>query len=220
MKSKAVFLVALIFLFSAFTFAQEATKDKRPEKRGRMGRLNLTEEQKAKMTDFRFELQKKQIALKAKKQTAHIELKQLLNGEKIDKALIEKKLNEIAKLEVEQKINFINHWEQVNQILTPEQKDSWKRVLKMFDAPMRQRMMKNFIKNRGFQRGMRGPGKSRSEIPGFNNSDNEFASMYAPDLENSDFDDSAEITEPNTDAFDELFDMESLEPEPPDPDLE
>jgi Spy/CpxP family protein refolding chaperone len=219
MKSKSILAAALLFFFATLVFAQEAPKDKDlkgPGKREMKGRINFTDEQRAKMKTFRFELQKKQVSLKAKVQTARIELKELLSAEKIDKTAIEKKLSEISKIQVDQKMTFINHWEQVNQILTPEQKEDWKRMLNRFDSPMKGRMMRHGGREGRFNnRESRGPGRLSGEIPEFDRPDGELASLFTPEFNNPGFDDQEEFSEMPFDSVDEFFEMENCVPEQP-----
>lgn len=217
MKSKSLMLFAALFLVVSLSFAQEKPDSERgPGRRGMMGKLNLTEDQQTKIGTYRLELQKKQIALRAKIQTARIELKEILNAEKIDKASIEKKLSEISKLEIDQKMNFINHWEQVNQMLNPEQKGIWKKTLRMFDSPMRQKMMKRFIRERRSNGpGMRGHGQPQGDMLQFDEKEYGLAMLLSPEFESPTPDDE-EYSEITPDSMDEFFEMENFEPEPPD----
>ncbi len=190
--------------------AQEKAKNEPaqfPGKRGMMGKMNLTEEQQKKMQNLRIELEKKQIANRAKLQTAKVEMRQILNGDKLDKAALEKKLTEISKLEIEQKMTFINHWEQVNQMLTPEQQAIWKNRLKMFDAPGKQKMMKRFMHDRrGDRPGMRSPGRMRGDIPEINERPSELAMLLTPEFEFPDIDEEFDLPEPP--EFEEFFECE------------
>jgi len=201
MKRKSIMLLITLFVISAFIYAQNAPKG---PNRGIMGKLNLTDEQKAKVESFRLDFQKRQIAVRSKIQTARIELQQILSSDKLDKSAIEKKLNEISKLEVEQKMNFINHWEQINQILTPEQKTIWKNTLKFFDSPMKKNMLKKGMRDR---RDFRGPGKPQGalEEPGFLNDD--IALTFNPFF--TDFEDEEFI--PENPPFDEFDNYEQNE---------
>jgi Spy/CpxP family protein refolding chaperone len=136
MLRKIIIAIFGLILISSLAVTQEKPPFKEGNKKmGFLDRLNLTDEQSAKLKDMRFEQEKKQIDLRSKIQTLNVEVKQLLSAEKIDKTGLEKKYNEIAKLQVEQKMNFINHWSQVNSILTPEQQKVWKETLKRFDGP-------------------------------------------------------------------------------------
>lgn len=203
MKRKSIMLIITLFVISAFIYAQNAPKG---PNWGIMGKLNLTDEQKTKVESFRLEFQKKQIAVRSKIQTARIELQQILSSDKLDKAAIEKKLNEISKLEVEQKMNFINHWEQVNQILTPEQKNIWKNTLKFFDSPMKKNMLKKGMKNR---RDFRGPGKPQGLLNDFNDINDDITLAINPFF--PDFDEEEFLLE--NPSFDEFDNFEPLENE-------
>ncbi len=104
-----------------------------------MEKLNLTEDQKKKMEKMHFDMQKKQIDGKAKVKTAEIELKELFNADKPDKSAIEKKIKEISDLKGKMRTNHVDHWFDVNSILTPEQQKTWKEKL---DKPMRHKRLK------------------------------------------------------------------------------
>lgn len=201
MKTKKIMMLLLALIFATFTYAQNGPKW---EGRGFMGRLNLTDEQKSKVENLRLELQKKQVTIRSKIQTSRIELKQILNADKLDKSAIEKKLNEISKLEIEQKMNFINHWEQVNQILTPEQQKIWKNSLRLFDSPFKKNMMQKGLRDK---RGLRGPGKPQGIIEEFEMQNNDLASLLG---QNYDFFDQDQPLPP----FDEINEFDEELPPP------
>ncbi len=62
-------------------------------------------------------MQKNAIPLQSSIQLARIDLRDLLKAESPDKEAIEKKLNEIAKIQTEQKMLRINHWFDVKKII-------------------------------------------------------------------------------------------------------
>jgi len=155
MLRKLIIAIFGLILLSSFAITQEKPILKEGNKKmGFLARLNLTDEQSAKLKDMRFEQEKKQIDLRSKMQTLNVEVRQLLSGDKIDKTTLEKKYNEIAKFQVEQKMNFLNHWLQVNAILTPEQQKVWKETLKRFDGP-RNNFMGDKMRERRQMRGFR-----------------------------------------------------------------
>ncbi|HTR81003.1 MAG TPA: periplasmic heavy metal sensor [Bacteroidota bacterium] len=132
---KAVLALLIVGCFG-LGFAQGETPRPRMEKpMARMGRfdmlakLKLTDEQKSKMKDIKFETTKKGIDLRAKLALSKLELGRLVSADEPDKAEIEKKMNEIASNKVALDMNKLNGWFEVNKILTPEQQKIWHRVL-------------------------------------------------------------------------------------------
>ncbi|MFN3134098.1 MAG: Spy/CpxP family protein refolding chaperone [Candidatus Kryptonium sp.] len=84
--------------------------------------LKLTDEQKSKLQNLFFEFRKTQADIAGKLNKAKIELQELLSVEKIDKSAIDKKLSEISRYRDELSKNKVNHWLNVQQVLTPEQR--------------------------------------------------------------------------------------------------
>jgi Spy/CpxP family protein refolding chaperone len=112
-----------------------------------MAKLNLTDEQKKSTGDIRVDMEKQEIAQKAKIETARVELQQLFKADNPDKSAIEGKMDEIAKLEVRAKMIRIDSWFAVNKILTPEQQKTWRKVLE--SAPK--------MKHHGMEKGLGHP---------------------------------------------------------------
>lgn len=84
--------------------------------------LKLTDEQKSKLQNLFFDFRKTQADIAGKLNKARIELQELLSAEKIDKSAIDKKVNEISDYTKELSKNRVNHWLNVQQVLTPEQR--------------------------------------------------------------------------------------------------
>jgi Spy/CpxP family protein refolding chaperone len=163
---KRLSIVALLFVFVfSIMSAQEKTEKVGRKPMGLFGKLNLTDEQKSKMRDFKVEQAKKQIALRSKIEIQKVEAKQLITADKIDRLAIEKKANEIAKLGVEAKMLKLDGWIAVNNILTPEQQKIWKNALNINGHKMKMRMMKNRM-GRGMRNHMgRGMGEAFPNQP-------------------------------------------------------
>lgn len=89
--------------------------------------LKLTDEQEKEFANLRLDLQKKQIAARAKVQTAHVELKELFSADNLERVSIEKKMKEITDLKFKVQQNHLDHWFAVNKILKPEQQKIWKK---------------------------------------------------------------------------------------------
>ncbi|MFH0992328.1 MAG: periplasmic heavy metal sensor [bacterium] len=94
-----------------------------------MKKLKLTDDQRKEVEKLRVDQAKQGITHRGKRETANLDLQQLLRAESPDKAAIEKKVNEIAQLDAQGKLLKINHWFGVNKILTPDQQKVWKRKL-------------------------------------------------------------------------------------------
>jgi len=80
------------------------------------------------------------VADRAKKQTADIELRQLLKADNPDRSAIERKLKEIADVDVQMRLKRLDGWYAVNKVLTPDQQKHWKKALELAPA-MEQRHM-------------------------------------------------------------------------------
>jgi Spy/CpxP family protein refolding chaperone len=104
--------------------------------------LKLTEEQKKDVDKIRLAMEKQQIAQKAKNETARLDLQQLFKEDNPNKPAIEKKLNEVANLEVQMRMIKVDSWFAVNKLLTLEQQKTWKKAL-VAGSTMEQKMMKH-----------------------------------------------------------------------------
>jgi Spy/CpxP family protein refolding chaperone len=97
-----------------------------------MAKLDLTQEQRHQIRKMRSDMQKNQIALRAKIQTAtkiqtaRIEMRDLFQEEKPDQSRIDSKISDISRLQNEVKLAHIAMWFNVNKLLTPEQQKIWK----------------------------------------------------------------------------------------------
>jgi len=94
-----------------------------------MAALNLTDEQRKEIDKLRVDMAKEAISQQAKLKTARLELAELFKAESPDKAMIEKKLSDVAQIESKSKLLFVNHWFSVNKLLNADQQKIWKRML-------------------------------------------------------------------------------------------
>ena len=92
----------------------------------RADKLNLTDQQKKEMQNLRIELQRKNIPLQSQVRLARLEIQQLMAAEKPEKGKIEKWMKEVSDLQLQMKLNGVNHMFAVRAILTPEQLKEWK----------------------------------------------------------------------------------------------
>ena len=88
--------------------------------------LNLTNDQQAKIRQLRLDLEKKQTVVDPKIKLAHIAMKELMLADKPDRAGLEKQIKAISALQLEKKLNVVDHLFAVYTILTPEQQKDWK----------------------------------------------------------------------------------------------
>ncbi|MGA3288273.1 MAG: periplasmic heavy metal sensor [Bacteroidota bacterium] len=126
MKKLGVFVAAALVMVSAGLYSQPAEGKMRHKF---MEQLKLTEEQKKDFDKIHVDMEKQEIAQKAKNETARVELRQLFKADSPDKSAIEKKMNEIADLEVQMHMIKINSWFDINKLLTQEQQKTWKKAL-------------------------------------------------------------------------------------------
>lgn len=88
--------------------------------------LNLSDEQHARLDNLQHDHQKKQIDLRAKLQSAQLDLRKLYRADKPDRSAIEKQTRAIADLRLQASMNRVDHYFGVLGILTPEQQKVWK----------------------------------------------------------------------------------------------
>jgi Spy/CpxP family protein refolding chaperone len=138
MKKLGVFVAVALVMVSASLYSQPVEGK---GSRKFIEQLKLTEEQKKDVDKIRLDMEKQEIAQKAKNETARVELRQLFKADNPDKSAIEKKMNEIADLEVQMHMIKINSWFDINKLLTPEQQKTWKKALE-HGSEMQQRKMK------------------------------------------------------------------------------
>ncbi|MBM4169521.1 MAG: periplasmic heavy metal sensor [Ignavibacteria bacterium] len=126
-------LTLLACVISAATIAQPRRAMQPPMGGQRImnfvNELNLTDAQMKEFQKLRDDSQKQMIALRAKKSTLGIELRELLRADAPDKGAVDKKLAEISQIDAQMRQQRINHWFAVNKTLTPDQQKVWKKAL-------------------------------------------------------------------------------------------
>jgi Spy/CpxP family protein refolding chaperone len=138
MKQLTVLMAAVFMLCSTQLYSQP---DDSRQIHKFMGKLNLTDEQKKDVEKIHVDGEKQRITQNAKVEMARVELRQLFKADAPDKSAIEKKMNDIADLEVQMHMIKINSWFAVNKLLNPEQQKTWKKVLEHGPALQRHNMM-------------------------------------------------------------------------------
>ena len=144
-KLAALFMIAAAVSLS---FAQpglgpgpNAGPNARSMRQEMKAKLNLTEAQETQMQKLRFDLEKKQTTVQSKIKLLRIDMKELLAGENPEKNAIEKKMKEVSDLQLQEKLNVLDHMFTVKGILTPEQQKIWKQHMKQMGPEMKERMM-------------------------------------------------------------------------------
>jgi Spy/CpxP family protein refolding chaperone len=176
---KKLLLILLPLFLLSLGVAQEKGKREREHRPGNMmEQLKLTDAQKEQFQKNRFDTEKKNIEVRAKLETAHLELRKLLSADAPDIAAVEKKIGEISDIRTTLEINRFETWAANNKLLTPEQQKIWKKALL-------KRTMERFMDSRNRMR----TGKFRSENfpqPGGDRMNNHPMDDDAPMMEISD----------------------------------
>jgi Spy/CpxP family protein refolding chaperone len=111
-------------------------------------KLNLTEQQETQMQKLRFDLEKKQTTVQSKIKLLRIDMKELIAAENPDRNAIEKKMKEVSDLQLQEKMNGLDHLFAVKAILTPEQQKIWKQHMKQMGPEMKERVMRGMMEHR------------------------------------------------------------------------
>ncbi|MDP3024587.1 MAG: periplasmic heavy metal sensor [candidate division Zixibacteria bacterium] len=112
----SVVMLAFLFLTTGLVFSQMVEREK-PSKPG----LGLTPEQKEKIRSIAFEGKKEQIRLQSDLGIANLELRELMTQEKLDKAKINRKLDEIGALRTKLEKAKVDRLMTLRDVLTKEQ---------------------------------------------------------------------------------------------------
>jgi Spy/CpxP family protein refolding chaperone len=88
-------------------------------------KLNLSDEQKKSIQKLRLEMEKKNIPLHSQIQLARLEIREQMAADKPDRAQIEKATKQISDLELQLKMNQLDHLFAVRSLLSPEQLKNW-----------------------------------------------------------------------------------------------
>lgn len=95
--------------------------------RSRMAdKLNLTDAQKQDFAKLRIEMARKNTPLESQIRMARLEIQQTMLADKPDRAKIEKSMRQISDLQLQMKLNGLEHMFAMKEVLTPEQQKLWK----------------------------------------------------------------------------------------------
>ena len=129
-------ILFILFFMSAVSLAQHRWINESDDEHGHMPphhdpmammeRLKLTGDQQKQMGKLHDDMQKNQIAFRAKIQSLQIDVRSLFREDNPEQAKIEAEIQEISKTQTEMKLNHLGFWFKVNAILTPDQQKIWK----------------------------------------------------------------------------------------------
>jgi Spy/CpxP family protein refolding chaperone len=88
-------------------------------------KLNLSDAQKKEMRKLRLELERKNTPLQSQIRLARLEIREQMMADKPDRAKIEKWMKQVSELELQARLNGLDHQFAVRDILTPEQLKNW-----------------------------------------------------------------------------------------------
>ncbi len=152
MKTSRILSGLLFFLSTAIISAQPGTE------RMMLKDLNVTDAQKEQFEKIEFDTQKKTIELGAKLATLKLEMNRLMSADQLDKAAIEKKMNEMASQSIALRMNHLNAWSEKNKLLNADQQKIWKKMLIQRIRQMQngegEGMMHENMMGRGMRKGM------------------------------------------------------------------
>jgi Spy/CpxP family protein refolding chaperone len=157
----SVVILAFLFLTTGLVFSQMTEREK-PSKPG----LGLTPEQKEKIRSIAFEGKKEHIQLQADLKIANLELRELMMQEKLDKAKINRKLDEIGALRTKLEKAKVDRLMTLRDVLTKEQLQGIRerRLHRMLSRRViEKRIRLNEGRLQRFQRQRMGPGPLSEE---------------------------------------------------------
>jgi Spy/CpxP family protein refolding chaperone len=103
-------------------------------------KLNLSDAQQKEMRKLRLELERKNTPLQSQIRLARLEIQEQMMADKPDRAKIEKFMKQVSELELQAKLNRLDHQFAVRGILTPDQLKNWHGP--HGDGPQMQRRMR------------------------------------------------------------------------------
>jgi Spy/CpxP family protein refolding chaperone len=139
LRSMSLLSLAALLLFATSLDAQMRGRDSERGFRGDGPRraeihneLNLTEEQETKLTALRTEHQKAMIDKRAALQKARLDIRTEMVKDQPDMQAIERMIKNRETLRSEMQLNQVKHWNEIREILTPEQREIWNQHKRSF----------------------------------------------------------------------------------------
>ena len=123
-----------LFIIMSFGFAQESQCSGQCQQKAMSGKepmmkmqmLELTNEQREKIENSKYELEKKTIQLRADIQLKHLDLQKEMKAENPDRNKLMKLTKDISDIELKTKQLMLDHKLKVHSLLTPEQRKQMK----------------------------------------------------------------------------------------------
>lgn len=106
--------------------AERARHHQMEQRHDLIEQLGLSEDQEAQMKQLHLDLQKKQTQLQSKVQLARIAMKEAMLASQPEKSAFEKQIKAINDLQLEMKMNRLDHWFKVYTLMKPDQQETWK----------------------------------------------------------------------------------------------
>ncbi len=163
MKKLATLTLIALFAVSSYFYAQpmQGMNMGKGNNYGMPGqmmktRLGLSDEQAKKFDEIMFSQREAAIDTRAEAQKLRLEMQKIAASDNVDIAKLKKLNAEIASLQVKQKDRRLETWSKINEILTPEQRKTWAKMLTKFIN--HKPGGKRHGMRRGMHRGMRGKG--------------------------------------------------------------
>ncbi len=112
--------------------------------------LKLTDAQKEQVEKLMLAHRRKMIDTRATLEKKRLDMRELMNASKPDRSAIEKALKAVSDAQYQHKLDRLDHWFAVKEILTPEQQKIWKQHMRPMERgkmgrphPMRMRLGMN-----------------------------------------------------------------------------
>lgn len=150
-----------LFVFGLVYGQGDDKRANAPMRHKMVKQMNLSDAQNKEIGDLDTDFAKQRVQQQAKIKTAAIDLHKLMWADSPDKAAIEKKINEIGELQTQNRMQRVNHWFAVNNLLNPDQQKIWKNVLRR--SPRARFAARMHLMREGMMRSHRrpsGPGNS------------------------------------------------------------
>lgn len=145
-------LLALLFLLSAAVIAQPGGGPD-PARKEIMEKLKLSPEQRTQMKQIYKESARQMVDLRAEMQKKRLDLSDVTDAEKPDRAKFERLSQDLAGVQVKMKLVLFDADVKIRGMLNPEQQKIWKEHKEMRFGQMRERFMQGGGRGAG-----RGPG--------------------------------------------------------------
>jgi len=132
-------VVASIFLSAVVAFAQPCCPPHMWKDPELVAKIGLTDNQRDQVKGLFREMERKRIELRAQLQLKELELREAMEGPKVDEGRVRKLVGEIGSIRTDLHLSKVNQELGLRKILTPEQQEKL-RDLRMMEGMMGERM--------------------------------------------------------------------------------